>query len=70
MLFKKITPGFVTQTFNDAGECVEQNFTAGDDVEYETEDGDPINVMDMPLGGREYQTFDMVQPIPAVPSKS
>lgn len=62
MLFNKITHGFVTQVFNDAGECISQNFTAGDDVDYETEDGDPINEMDMPKGGNEYQSFDMIQP--------
>jgi hypothetical protein len=62
MLFKKFTTGVVEQTFNDAGECIEQKFMAGDEVEYETEDGDPINMMDMPLGGNEYCPFDMVQP--------
>lgn len=63
MLFKKITVGFVIQTFNDAGECIGQEFIAGDQVDYETQDGEAINVMDMPLGGNEYQSFDMVQPI-------
>lgn len=62
MLFKKITEGCVIQTFNDAGECIAQEFQASGEVEYETGDGDPINSMDMPLGGREYQPFDMVQP--------
>jgi hypothetical protein len=62
MTFKKICTGFVTQIFIDAGECIEHYFTAGDQVEYETKDGDPINVMDMPRGGREFHPFDMVQP--------
>lgn len=66
MLFKKITHGHIEQTYNDAGECIAQKFVAGDRVDgprdYETEDGDPINVMDMPLGGREYFPFDMKQP--------
>lgn len=64
MLFKKFTVGHVEQTFNDAGECIKQEFKTVDDrpVEYETEDGDPINVMDMPLAGREYFPFDMRQP--------
>ena len=66
MNFKKITVGFVIQTFNDVGECIDQEFIAGDEVDYETEDGDPINEMDMPLGGNEYQSFDMVQPIVCV----
>jgi hypothetical protein len=64
MLFKKFTEGTVEQTFNDAGECIEQKFNAGDVVEFETEDGDPINVMNMPCGGNEYHPFDMVQPLP------
>ena len=63
MLYKKISEGYVEQTFNDAGECIQQHFIAGE-VEYETEDGDPINSMDMPLGGREYFPFDMKQPFP------
>lgn len=58
-MFKKITSGFVTQTFNDAGEFLWQEFTAGDEVEYETLDGNPINSMDMPLSGNEYHPFDM-----------
>lgn len=62
MLFRKITEGHVIQVFNDAGECIGQRFVAGDPVDYETGDGDPINVDDMPLAGREYQPFDMVQP--------
>ena len=64
MLFKKFTTGVVEQTFNDAGECISQEFQAdeGADVRYETEEGDGINVMDMPLAGREYHPFDMVQP--------
>jgi hypothetical protein len=62
MLYAKITHGYVIQTFNDAGEPLSQMFVAGDPVEYETSDGDPINMMDMPLGGREYLPFHMVQP--------
>uniref|UniRef100_A0A6M3KV10 Uncharacterized protein n=2 Tax=viral metagenome TaxID=1070528 RepID=A0A6M3KV10_9ZZZZ len=62
MNFRKITHGWAEQTFNDIGECLGQTFFAGDQVEYETEDGDPINIMDMPLAGREYFIFDMVQP--------
>lgn len=64
MLFKKFTTGVVEQVFNDAGECISQQFTTPDSgaVEYETEDGCPINVMNMPLGGREYFPFEMVQP--------
>lgn len=62
MLFRKITIGHVVQVFNDAGEPVAQRFGAGDEVIYETGDGDPINIVDMPRGGQEYLPFDMTQP--------
>lgn len=52
----KITSGFVTQIFNDNNVCIEQNFTAGDPVEFEDEKGNSID------SWSEYQTFDMVQP--------
>jgi hypothetical protein len=64
MLFKKFSPGVVEQTFNDAGECIGQKFVIHDHggVEWETEDGDPINSEQTPLAGREYFPFDMRQP--------
>lgn len=62
MVFVKMTTGVVFQVFNDAGECVVQKFEAGDVVEFETGDGDPINVGNMPLAGREYYPFVMEQP--------
>lgn len=65
MNFKKITHGYVEQIFNDAGECISQEFIciySDQDTEYETEDGDGINEMDMPFGGRENYPFDMIQP--------
>lgn len=63
MLYDKLTHGTVVQTFNDQGDCIGQQFEAGDQVDYKTtEDGLDINQEDMPLGGREYFPFDMVQP--------
>jgi len=65
MLFKKFSPGVVEQTFNDAGECINQEFrylVKYGCVEFETGDGDPINEVNMPLAGREYFPFDMRQP--------
>ncbi len=59
MRFVKITEGWVEQIFNDAGEFVSQEFHAGDQCDFETEDGDPINSEQMPLVGREYHPFDM-----------
>jgi hypothetical protein len=61
MNFNKISHGYVVQTFNDAGEFISQKFVAGGEVEFETEDGDPINIQNMPLAGREYHPFDMTQ---------
>ncbi len=55
---KKITTGFVIQTYNDNGKCTSQEFIAGDQVDWETDDGQPIEAP----GNEEYQPFDMVQP--------
>ena len=53
----KITNGFVIQTY-EGTKCVEQNFVAGDPVDYENVDGDPVD----PIKDEIYQPFDMVQP--------
>lgn len=55
---RKITLGCVTQTFNDEGKCIKQEFFAGDQVEWEGDDRKPID--DDPTC--EYQPFHMVQP--------
>jgi hypothetical protein len=55
MKFQKITHGFVIQTFED-GKCIDQEFIAGDDCEYEA-NGEPIEQPDY-----TYQPFNMVQP--------
>ena len=44
-IYKKITTGFVTQTFED-GILTDQEFTAGDDVEYENESGEAVDIFD------------------------
>jgi len=60
MIVKKITTGFVIQTYDtETGYCIEQNFSAGDIVEYEDEQGEPV---DWHEGKDAYQPFDMVQP--------
>ena len=55
--FNKISDGFVIQTFekNDDGKfvCTEQEFIAGDS-DYETLEGDPIDVPEY-----QYQPFNM-----------
>ena len=63
MIVRKITAGCVVQTYGTkTGSCVEQEFIAGDDVEYVNQNGDPVDWRE-----DAYQTFDMVQPeqIPA-----
>jgi len=56
--FTKITVGFVTQSYkkNAAGKfiCTDQEFIAGDDVQFETLKGDSIEVPE-----HEYQPFNM-----------
>ena len=57
---KKITYGFVVQTFDVDGKCIHQEFIAGDQVEWEDNDGDPTDGL---MGAEpEYQCFDMIQP--------
>lgn len=53
---RKITVGFVVQTFDNNNKCTEQEFHAGDQVDYEDDAGEPIDSWD------EYQPFQMVQP--------
>jgi hypothetical protein len=54
---KKITYGFVTQTFDSKGNLLKQDFQAGDQVEYEDAWGDAKEPkIDL------YYPYDMVQP--------
>ncbi len=56
--FLKITVGFVIQTYqsNDQDQfvCIHQDFIAGDQVDFEDTEGNPIHPPDHP-----YQTFNM-----------
>lgn len=58
-MHKKVTVGFVIQTFDDNQECTNQEFVAGDDVQYEDAEGNSID----PPDNETYQPFDMVHPI-------
>lgn len=59
----KITHGYVIQTYNtETGRCVSQDFIAGDECEYETEDGGNFDV-DASETELEYQPYNMEQPI-------
>jgi hypothetical protein len=57
-MHKKITVGFVIQNY-DGDKCVSQEFVAGDQVDYEDESGETI---DIDTTNEQYQPFDMVQP--------
>ena len=62
MLINKITIGFVIQRYDDhTGNCIGQEFIAGDQVDYETLSGEPITPLDF-TEIEQYQPFDMVQP--------
>ena len=67
MLINKITVGFVVQAFDtDKQEFIHQEFVAGDDVTYETSDGDGINEIDFVnrvVGSEPYLPFHMKQPV-------
>ena len=60
MIVKKITVGFVIQTFDTtSGKFIDQSFTAGDQVDWEDEHGNTIDI-----GEHEhslYYPFHMVQ---------
>jgi hypothetical protein len=53
----KITVGFVIQTYDKKGNCIKQEFVAGDQVDWENEVGEPI---DPPK--HTYFPLDMIQP--------
>ena len=62
MKVTKFTHGFVAQVFDTKkNEFVEQNFTAGDEVEWETASGNNFDPDDLD-GPEPYLPFDMVQP--------
>jgi len=63
MKFKKITTGFVIQEYitlsNDTSICQSQHFVAGDPVDYEDDNGNPIEV---DTEKEVYCPFEMQQP--------
>ena len=58
-MLSKITVGFVVQVWNEeTNKWVSQNFVAGDEVNWENEAGEPVDVPECD----PYLPFDMVQP--------
>ena len=64
MIVNKVTVGFVVQEFDtDLGRFVSQQFTAGDECDYEDKDGNPVESTLLEVDGQEvYLPFEMVQP--------
>jgi len=57
MIVNKATTGFVIQKFDmETRQFICQEFIAGDEVDFENEDGDPVESFD------EYLPFNMKQP--------
>lgn len=67
-MLKKITIGFVIQDFDDNGRCIHQEFIAGDEVNWETEDGEAIEIENQPDNDDWYHPFNMVQPVVLEPA--
>jgi hypothetical protein len=64
MLVKKITVGFVVQTFDtEKQQFLSQEFIAGNQEDYEDEAGNPVSLDLVRVEGRELRLpFDMKQP--------
>jgi hypothetical protein len=62
MIIHKITVGFVTQVFDTETGLQSQEFTAGDQVDYEHPNGEVVDDEDYDCTDLPYEPFDMVQP--------
>jgi len=64
MIVKKITHGFVVQTFDtQLGRFTCQEFVAGDECDYEDSEENPVEYKLLEVDGKEvYLPYDMVQP--------
>lgn len=64
MIVRKITTGFVVQQFDaDTGRCLSQEFVAGDQVEWEKLNGNPIEDGDFGVDlDALYWPLEMKQP--------
>lgn len=64
MIVNKITSGFVTQSFDtETKKWVSQEFTAGDECQYEDQQGNAVAPALLEVDGKEaYLPFEMVDP--------
>lgn len=65
MIIQKITTGFVVQKYDtETQRFVEQFFDAGDQCDYEDEDGNTVDSSLLEVDGQEvYLPYEMVQPV-------
>jgi len=62
MIVNKITIGFVIQQFDtETSQCISQEFVSGDEVSYESENGELLDENEFD-GLFLYQSYDMVEP--------
>jgi hypothetical protein len=64
MLINKITVGWVTQTYDtDRKRFLKQDFFTGDQVDFEKEDGSPVDISKLKVVEKEiYHSYNMIQP--------
>lgn len=64
MKINKITIGFVIQTWDTTeNKWISQEFIAGDEVDYENEQGETIKPSDVFPDNEPYLPYEMVQPV-------
>ena len=62
MILKKVTTGFVIQEFDtETKEWVGQEFVAGEQVDWENEDGETVEPLEV-VSELPYLPFDMLKP--------
>lgn len=63
MILNKITTGFVIQKFDtETQKFIGQSFIAGDDVQWENQEGDKVEEPGQPNTADPYLPFEMIQP--------
>lgn len=70
MEIRKITTGFVVQSFDQTGKFLGQEFVCGDDCAYEDENGETLIPDDDEFEEPGYEPYEMVQPDYVVIEKS
>ena len=58
-MIRKVIVGFVVQDFNEDGTLISQEFIAGDQVDYENEEGESVDEPSTSL----YHPMNMIEPL-------